>query len=52
MGVVAKEKHTVVEKWPFRLRLGPKQKGAKEEFDMMMRGGPSGKERYMEWKRL
>ncbi|KAH7182258.1 uncharacterized protein B0J16DRAFT_356302 [Fusarium flagelliforme] len=52
LGAVAKEKHTVVEKWPFRLRLGPEQKGAKEEFDMMMRGGPRGKERYMEWKRL
>ncbi|RBR26226.1 uncharacterized protein FIESC28_01009 [Fusarium coffeatum] len=52
VGVQVKEKHTVVEKWPYRLKLEPKQKGAKEEFDMMMRGGPSGKERYMEWKRL
>ncbi|KAF5026431.1 hypothetical protein F66182_1496 [Fusarium sp. NRRL 66182] len=52
MGVAMKEKHTIVEKWPFRLTLEPGQKEAKEEFDLMMRGGASGKERYMEWKRI
>ncbi|KAM0347333.1 hypothetical protein ACHAPU_004852 [Fusarium lateritium] len=52
VGAAMKEKHTIVEKWPYRLKLGPKQKGAKEEFDQMMRGGASGKERYMEWTRM
>ncbi|EXK76747.1 hypothetical protein FOQG_18522 [Fusarium oxysporum f. sp. raphani 54005] len=52
MGAAMKEKHTIVEKWPFRLKLEPGQKEAKEEFDLMMRGGASGKERYIEWKRI
>ncbi|KAJ4110313.1 hypothetical protein NW768_012073 [Fusarium equiseti] len=52
MGVTAKEQYTIIEGWPYRLRLEPKELGAKEEFDILMRGGPSGKERYMEWKRI
>ncbi|RGP78863.1 set and mynd domain-containing 3 [Fusarium longipes] len=52
IGVAIKEKNTIVEKWPFRLKLSPEQKGAKEEFDLMMRGGASGKELYLEWKRI
>lgn len=46
-----KEKHTVIEKWPFRLKLRPGQPGAQEEFDRLLAGGVSGKERYVEWKR-
>jgi hypothetical protein len=52
IGVAMKEKNTIVERWPFRLKLNPEQKGAKEEFDLMMRGGASGKEMYIEWKRV
>jgi hypothetical protein len=52
IGVAMKEKNTIVERWPFRLKLNPEQKGAKEEFDLMMRGGASGKELYIEWKRI
>ncbi|OBS28259.1 hypothetical protein FPOA_02200 [Fusarium poae] len=52
MGVAIKEKHTIVEKWPFRLKLKPEQKGSKEEFDLLMRGSTSGKELYLEWKRI
>ncbi|KAI9679628.1 MAG: hypothetical protein M1829_001590 [Trizodia sp. TS-e1964] len=52
LGAAAKEKHTVIEKWPFRLKLRPGQPGAQEEFDRNLRGGVSGKERYMEWKRI
>lgn len=52
LGMTMKETHTIVEKWPFRLKLEPGQKGAKEEFDFMMIGGVSGKERYMEWTRI
>ncbi|KAF4990604.1 hypothetical protein FGRMN_8363 [Fusarium graminum] len=52
MGAAMKEKHTIVEEWPYRLKLDVKQNGAKEEFELMMRGGASGKERYMEWIRV
>ncbi len=52
IGAVMKEKHTVIEKWPFRLKLQPGQSGAQEEFDRLLRGGVSGKERYVEWKRI
>jgi hypothetical protein len=47
-----KEKHTVIEKWPFRLKLQPGQPGAQEEFDRLLAGGVTGKERYVEWKRI
>lgn len=46
-----KEKHTIIEKWPFRLKLRPGQPGAQEEFDRLLRGDVSSKERYVEWKR-
>jgi hypothetical protein len=47
-----KEKHTIVEQWPFRLKLRPGQPGAQQEFDRLLAGGVSGKERYVEWKRV
>lgn len=50
--VAMKEKHTVIEKWPFRLKLRPGQPGAQEEFDRLVGGGVSGEERYMEWRRV
>jgi len=46
-----KDEHTIIEKWPFRLKLQPGQHGGQEEFDRMLRGGVSGKERYAEWTR-
>ncbi|KAJ6011517.1 hypothetical protein N7451_002929 [Penicillium sp. IBT 35674x] len=52
VGLKMKEKHTVIEKWPFRLKLRPGQPGAQEEFDRRMREGISGKERYVEWKKI
>jgi hypothetical protein len=36
----------------FRLKLRPGQSGAQEEFDRLLSGGVSGKERYVEWKRI
>lgn len=51
IGVAMKEKHNIIEKWPFRLKLRPGQPGAQEEFDRILGGGVSGKERYVEWKR-
>ncbi|KAL5347467.1 hypothetical protein ACLOAV_007779 [Pseudogymnoascus australis] len=52
VGAAMKEKHTVIEKWPFKLKLRPGQLGAQEEFDRLLSGGVSGKERYVEWKRI
>ncbi|EHK96743.1 hypothetical protein M7I_7547 [Glarea lozoyensis 74030] len=51
IGFAMKEKNTIVEKWPFRLKLQPGQPGAQEEFDRLLSGGVSGKEIYLEWKR-
>jgi hypothetical protein len=51
IGSTMKEEHTITEKWPFRLKLRPGQAGAQEEFDRLVGGGVSGKERYVEWKR-
>jgi hypothetical protein len=52
IGAAVQEKHAVIEKWPFKLKLRPGQPGAQEEFDRLLRGGVSGKERYVEWKRI
>ena len=52
LGAEMKETHSVIEKWPFRLKLQPGQPGAQEEFDRLFGGGVSGKERYVEWKRV
>ncbi|KAF5679612.1 monoterpene epsilon-lactone hydrolase [Fusarium heterosporum] len=51
VGAVMKEEHTIVEKWPYRLKLVPGEPGSQEEFELLMRGGVSGKERYVEWER-
>ncbi|KAA8576352.1 hypothetical protein EYC84_006485 [Monilinia fructicola] len=47
-GMKMKTKHTLVDKWPLRLRMGAKQK----EFDMLLASGQSGSERYVEWESL
>jgi len=52
IGAAKKDKHTVIEKWPFRLKLRPGQPGAQQEFDQLLGGGVSSKERYEEWKRI
>ncbi|KAF9877002.1 hypothetical protein CkaCkLH20_05268 [Colletotrichum karsti] len=51
VGAVMKKGHTVIEKWPFRLKLQPGQPGAQKEFDQLLSGGLSTKECYLEWKR-
>jgi hypothetical protein len=40
-----KKQHTVIEKWPMVLKLRPGQKGAKEEFEMLLSSGYVGTER-------
>jgi len=52
MGAAVKDKHTVTEKWPCRLKLRSGQPGAQEEFDRRLAGSSTGKERYVEWKRV
>ena len=52
IGAAMKEEHIVIEKWPFKLKLRPGQPRAQEEFDRLLGGGVSGKERYVEWKRI
>jgi hypothetical protein len=49
-GAIIKDKNTIVEEWPFRLKLQPGQPGAQEKLDRLMGGGISGTERYVEWK--
>lgn len=51
VGAGMKETHTVIEKWPYRLKLRPDQPGGQEEFDRQLSSAMSGKERYVEWKR-
>jgi hypothetical protein len=51
-GAAMKLEHTVIEKWPFKLKLRPGQPGAQDEFNRLFSGGLSSKERYIEWKRL
>ena len=50
-GVAMKEPHTIIDKWPLRLKLKLGQKGAQEEFKTLLESGHKGSERYVEWKR-
>jgi len=50
-GMAMKAHHTIVDKWPMRLRLQPGQPGAQEEFDVLHSSGHTGNERYVEWRR-
>lgn len=50
LGFVMKEKHTIVEKWPMKLKLALPQDGAQEEFELLRASMHSGSERYVEWR--
>ncbi|KAM5479540.1 hypothetical protein McanCB56680_005468 [Microsporum canis] len=52
LGAAMKDNHSIIDKWPFMLKLRPGQQGAQEEFDRSISGGMSGKECYVEWKRI
>lgn len=43
-----KEKHTIVEKWPLRV----KERATKAEFERIFGSDHCGSERYVEWQRL
>lgn len=51
-GLIMKKKNTVVEPWPLRLTLRPKDVGAQEEFDLFLSSCSSGVEHYVEWSRM
>ncbi|KAI0022893.1 hypothetical protein F4780DRAFT_732073 [Xylariomycetidae sp. FL0641] len=49
-GMEVKEKHTIIDPWPTRMKKRPDEAGAKEELYMCMSSGQNGTERYVEWK--
>lgn len=51
LNVEMKKVHTVVEKWPTRLKLKIGEKGDKEEFLMLLGSNFIGTERHVEWRR-
>lgn len=50
-GVAVKQRNTIIDKWPARLKLRPGQQGATEEFKGLLASGSTGSERYVEWKK-
>ncbi|KFY92810.1 hypothetical protein V500_04013 [Pseudogymnoascus sp. VKM F-4518 (FW-2643)] len=52
LNVEMKKVHTVVEKWPTRLKLQPGEKGDKEEFLMLLGSTFTATERHVEWRRV
>ena len=48
-GLIMKDSHTIIEKWPMRLKKRMGQPGAKEEFEMYCEAGSDGMVRYAEW---
>ena len=51
-GMGVKAQHTIVDKWPLRLKLKPDKTGAQEEFERLRSSDHSGTERYVEWKKM
>ena len=51
-GVALKKTHSIIEKWPLKLKLRPGQAGARKEFATLLSSGHVGQERYVEWKRI
>ncbi|KJX98201.1 hypothetical protein TI39_contig428g00014 [Zymoseptoria brevis] len=49
-GFTIKQQHTIVEKWPGRLKLKPGQPGAQEEFKIMQASEHGHEVCYVEWK--
>jgi hypothetical protein len=49
-GLELKDPHTIVEKWPLRLRANPGDPDAQNEFNMLQASMHSGCERYVEWR--
>jgi hypothetical protein len=50
LGLEMNRPHTIVDEWPMRLKLRPRQVGAKAEFEILLASSHNGAERYLEWK--
>ena len=46
-----KEKNTVIDKWPYRLREKPRTEAGRREFENLHASDLTGGERYVEWNR-
>ncbi|SMR61109.1 unnamed protein product [Zymoseptoria tritici ST99CH_1E4] len=51
VGMKMKKKHTIVEKWPTKMKLKLGQLGVKQELKLLRASGLRVDERYVEWKR-
>jgi hypothetical protein len=51
-GLKMKNKNTIVESWPSRLKLKPEHDGAQDEFDLLLSSSSSGVDRYVEWSKV
>ncbi|KAF5606011.1 uncharacterized protein FSUBG_6347 [Fusarium subglutinans] len=51
-GAEMKDKHTIIKKWPYRLKLEPGSEGGQEEFDRLITNGQTSRELYLEWQRI
>jgi hypothetical protein len=47
-----KSTNTVIDRWPFGLKLKSTDPGAKEEFERVVGFGPGPKNCVLEWKRV
>lgn len=47
-----KAEHTIIEEWPYRLKLEPGEPGAGEAFNRALSRDSCGKECYVEWRRI
>lgn len=50
-GLKIKEPHTIIKKWPMKLKARPSDPEAQKEFDLLQASMHSGSERYVEWRR-
>ncbi len=51
-GLKMKAPHTIIDKWPTRLKLQPDQQGAQDEFNVVFSSSHRGMDRYVEWARI
>lgn len=51
-GIEMKAQHSIIEKWPFAMKLRYGEPGAQEEFETLFESGQTGAERFVEWKRV
>lgn len=50
MNMEMKQVHTIIDKWPWKIKKRPEERGAKEEFKTLFGSEQSGCERYVEWR--